>query len=51
MGTKETALATHTTKARTQNPDDNIQMHQQLGTKVLTGPYQLKKQHKGQYAI
>ena len=51
MGTKETALASHTTKDRTQNPDDNIQMHHWHSTKVLTGPNQLKKQHMGKYVI
>ena len=30
--------------------DDSIQMHHWHGTKVLTGPNQLKKQHMGQYA-
>ena len=40
MGTKETTLISHTTKDRTQNPDYNIQMYHQHGTKVLTGPNQ-----------
>ena len=51
MGAKETALASHTTKDRTQNPDDNIQMHHWHDTKVLAGPNQHKKQHMGQYVI
>ena len=51
MGVKETALASHTTKDRTKNPDDNVQMHHQHITKVLTGPNQLKKQHMGQNAM
>ena len=51
MGIKETALASPTTKDRIQNPDDNIQMHQWHGTKVLIGPNQHKKQHTGKYAL
>ena len=43
MGTKETVLASNTTKDRTQNPDDNIQMHHWHSTKVLTGPNQQKR--------
>ena len=42
MGAKETALASHTTKDRTQNSDDNIQMHHQHGTKVFKDLISLK---------
>ena len=38
MGTKETALASYTAKDRTQDPDDNIQMHHWHCTTVPTGP-------------
>ena len=51
MGTKEIMLASHTTKDSIQDPDDNIHMHHQHGTKVLTGPNQHKKQDMGQYAL
>ena len=51
MAAKETALASHTTKDRTQNPGDNIQMHHWYSTKVLTGPNQHKRQHIRQYVI
>ena len=51
MGAIETSLASHTTKDRTHNPANNIQMHHQDGTKVLTKPNQHKKQHTGQYLI
>ena len=51
MGTKETAVPSHTVRDRTQNPHDNIQMHHGHGTKVLTGSNEHKKQHTGQYVI
>ena len=49
MVTKETTLASHTAKDRTQDPDDNIPMHHQHGTQVLAGHNQHKKQYMGQY--
>ena len=38
MGTKETTLASYTTKDRTQKPDDNIKMNHWHCTEVPMGP-------------